>query len=128
MKKTVTTAIAIAISAIPVLSVSPPVRTVPLQWQQPLFYVDGLEMPESSIANFTFHYGLSSGNYMYQYTVAPNLREESIPVPYGGKWYFVATVTDIHNLTSEYSNEVIRTVDYGKRRPKPPNFVRAVKS
>jgi len=108
--------------AFPLLS-SAALPTAYIQWQQPLFNVDGTEFSEQEISNFTIHYGLSSGMYTYEYTIPADAREAYIPIPYAGEWYIAATVTNLNAETSEFSNEVVRIIHDGyPRKIKPPSL------
>lgn len=106
--------------AFPLLS-SAALPTAYIQWQQPLFNVDGTEFSAQEISHFTIHYGLSSGLYTYEYMIPADAREAYIPIPYAGQWYIAATVTNLNAETSELSNEVVRTLYDGfPKKIKPP--------
>lgn len=108
---------------LPILS-SAALPTAYIQWQQPLFNVDGTSFEPQEIANFTVHYGLSSGMYTYEYTIPADAREAYIPIPYAGQWYIAMTVTNLNAETSTFSNEVIRSITDGfPKKPRPPTLI-----
>ena len=105
------------------LLISAALPTAYIQWQQPIYNVDGAYFAPEEISHFTIHYGLSPGAYTYEQTIPPNTREAYIPIPYPGKWYIAATVTSIYSETSGYSNEVLRTIADGfPKKIKPPSL------
>lgn len=93
--------------------------TVYIEWQAPMFYVDGLELSPENISHFTVHFGTMSKSYSWTQEIPGSERSANIVVPHNGNWYIAMTATDIFNLTSDFSNEVVRTATNGPKRPKP---------
>jgi len=89
-----------------------------LEWKQEPYYIDGIAFPPEEILEFTIHYGVNSGEYIYQQTVPANQFNLELIVPTSGIWYIAATVTNIYLETSMFSNEVRREI-LPFRKPKP---------
>lgn len=92
--------------------------TTHLSWIQEPYRVDGLAFSPEEILEFTIHYGVTSGEYIYIQPVPPNEREFLLTVPTSGIWYIVMSVTSTEMETSFFSNEIVREIN-PTRRPKP---------
>ncbi|HEX7034414.1 MAG TPA: fibronectin type III domain-containing protein [Pseudomonadales bacterium] len=79
-----------------------------MSWQAPTHNTDGT--PLTDLAGYRIYYGLTGRNYTDQLPVsAASATSYSLSLP-SGDYYFAMTAADADGVESDYSNEVVRTV------------------
>lgn len=84
--------------------------SVELSWTAPTHREDG--SPLNNLAGFNIHYGRLPGIYDYRIEIDnPGIATYLVEGLDPGTWYFVLSAYDTDGLESNFSNEVVRTVE-----------------
>ena len=95
----------------------------PISWAAPSEREDGRQLPSSEISSYTIFAGKSSYSTDISVDVVGKTSvscDEMKILDKPGKWYIFGITTDKDGLSSEYSNQITRTIAEPEVVPSPP--------
>jgi hypothetical protein len=80
-----------------------------LRWDAPTRYADG--SPISGVGGYVVYWGTQSGNYTNSHRIENAATTEwRADIPQAGTYYFALTAFDVAGIESDYSNEIVKSI------------------